>query len=142
MKRMTTFSAAAALMSSTAIAGSHVDTGTLSDAIRQELGSQYDLSQFDEIKVRIRRNEIRIEAEGNNLEVERTYTIADGGLGALVEAEEEFVRDGVEITREFDDGRWVEEIDDEDDEEDDDEEDDDEEDDDEEDGEEEDAEDE
>ena len=115
MKRFVTFSAATALLSSTAIAGSHVDSATIADAVRAELGAEYDLSDFDEIKVRIRNDEIKIEAEGRGIEVDRTYTISDGGLGSLVDGEDEFERDGVEISREFEDGVWVEEIDDDDD---------------------------
>ena len=120
MKRTFALSATATLLATSAIAGSHIDQASLGDAIRDELGAEYDLSQFEEIKVTIRRNEIEIEAEGEGIEVERLYTIADGTLGTLVEGEDEFERDGVEVYREFEDGVWVEEIDDDDDEDDDD----------------------
>ena len=111
MKRMT-LTTAALLWSGTALASGHADTEAIVNAVKDDLADSYSLSEFEKIEIRIRRNTVVVEAEGDDAEVERTYELSDGALGDLIRGEEEVERNGVEIERVFSQGSWIEEIED------------------------------
>ncbi|MEM9709623.1 MAG: hypothetical protein AAF871_12635 [Pseudomonadota bacterium] len=123
--RTFTLSVTAALLASSAAAGPALDRAKLADDIRATLGAEYDLSDFNEIAVRIRRTSIEIDAEGESVELTRTYAVTESGLGALLEGEDTVETDRVVLSRVFEDGVWDDFEEDDDDEEDDEEDDDD-----------------
>ncbi len=90
MKKLLTLTAAASLMSSTALAGTNASQDEIVAAVQAELATIYQDVDFSKLTIRIRSNEVVVEGEGQALEIEYVFALSEEGLGAVIDFEEEF----------------------------------------------------
>ncbi|MEM9395556.1 MAG: hypothetical protein AAGA38_16980 [Pseudomonadota bacterium] len=120
LKQTTAITLVAGMASATFVATASAQ-GRLSDAERSTLQQRalselrslgYQPSQFESIRVRVQRDEIDVEAEGDDIDVDLTYNRAGNALGNLIEGDVEIDDGNRDIERVFVDGGWTETVDD------------------------------
>ncbi len=111
MKKLFVQIALIALLATGSHASTHVDEEAINEAVLDSLSTAYDLAWFDTIEITIEDDLVRVQAEGEVIDVERTYYIFDGFLGPLFGAVEGIHSGSALIDRVFVDGAWITEVD-------------------------------
>lgn len=127
---LTTAVSLVALMTTTGLTTPALAQNRLSDDERRTLQERalselrslgYNPSQFDDIRVRVQRNEIDLEASGDDIDVDLTYARNGNSLGSLIEGDVDIDDGERDIERVFAGGSWSESVSDDDEDEEDDE---------------------